>query len=85
MSDQELFTIDVCLKLPVQLADALKEVVVATGMSQEELITHYVIEGVAHAMPKVKRELFFSHTKEILKKHNVPADAVEEIVDKFVF
>jgi len=84
MSD-EMFNVDVCLKLPAELMEGLKDVVSATGMTQEELITLYVTEGISNAMPKVKRQLFFNRTKEILAKHNVPSNAVDEIVDKLTF
>jgi len=85
MSTKDLVTIEVCMKLPEELVEGLKDVVKATGMSQEELITHYVTEGVLSAMPKVKRKLFFNSTKEILKKHNIPDDAVDEIIEKFTY
>ena len=85
MSDQELSTIKVCMKLPDELMEGLKDVISATGMTQEELITFYVTEGISNAMPKVKRKLFFNRTKEVLSKHNVPADAVDEIIEKFTY
>ncbi|MCD6390198.1 MAG: hypothetical protein J7L69_12365 [Desulfobulbaceae bacterium] len=85
MSDNELFKINVCLKLPAELMEGLKDVASVSGMTQDELITLYVAEGISNAMPKVKRQLFFNRTKEILAKHNVPSSAVDEIVDKFTF
>jgi hypothetical protein len=85
MSEQELLKMEVCLKLPAELMQGLNDVIAATGMTQEELITHYVSEGIANAMPKVKRQLFFKRTQEILSKHNVPSDAVDEIIDKFTY
>ena len=85
MSNQDVVSIKSCINLPVELADELNDVARVSGMTQEELITHYVSEGVSNAMPKVKRKLFFNHTKEILKKHNIPNDAIDEIVKKFTY
>ncbi len=85
MSTQDLVTIETCIKLPAELAEELQEVVKASGRSQENLISQYVTEGISTAMPQVKRELFFSHTKKILQQHNISADVVDEIVDKFLY
>ncbi len=83
MSTQDSITIKVCITLPTELVEGLNDVVKATGLSQEDLITRYVTEGISSAMPGVKRKLFFNCTKEILRKHNIPDDVVDEIVEKF--
>lgn len=85
MNTQDLVTMEVSIKLPAELVEEMREVVRATGRSQEDLISQYVTEGISSAMPQVKRKLFFSHTKKILKKHNISDDVVDEIVDKFLY
>ena len=85
MSEIEMFSLDMCIKLPAELMRGLDEVIETTGKTQEELITQYVAEGIAKATPKVRRQLFLKHTKDILKKHNVPDEVADEIDEKFSY
>lgn len=85
MNTQDLVTMEVRIKLPAELAAEMEEVGKAAGKSREDLISQYVTEGISNAMPQVKRKLFFTHTKKILKKHNISDNVVDEIVDKFLY
>lgn len=85
MSEIKMFSLDVCIKLPAELKKGLDEVIEATGKTQEELITHYVEDGIAKAKPKVSRQLFLNRTRDILRKHNVPDEVVDEIGEKFSY
>jgi hypothetical protein len=49
------------------------------------LVAGYISNGIEHDMPGVHRKCFFHHVKEIMEKHNVPAEAIAEIDDKFSY
>jgi len=45
----------------------------------------FINEGINQATPEVRKKCFFNHVKEVLKKHNVSQEAIEEIKDKFTY
>ena len=78
-------TIGLTLQVPVHILDDLFEIAKTNGTDVHDIMLDYIREGVLEAMPMVKRSSFFSKTKEILQKNNVPAETVEEFVEKFTY
>ena len=80
-SDHEL--VDLTVRLSARMVAALHDTVTVKGIDLNTLIAGYVRTGLEHDLPEVHKKCFFTHAKEILKQHNVPEAAIEEIVDKF--
>ena len=78
-------TVDFNLKMPVELHDELKFVSNFCGRDQEYLINCYIANGLERIMSKIRMEKFLTHAKEVLSSHEVPEEAVEQIVEKFSF
>lgn len=80
-SDQSPIALTV--QLSAKMLAILHDTVAAKGVDLNTLIAGYISNGIEHDLPEVHRKCFFTHTREILKKHNVPTAAIDEIVDKF--
>lgn len=76
---------DLTVQLPVQVVDTLHDIVTVKGVDISTLVAGYIRNGIAHDLPEVHRKCFFHHVKEVLEKHNVPAEAIAEIDDKFSY
>jgi predicted transcriptional regulator len=81
--DQPL--VELTIKLPVELSDKLQDIASVEGTDLQLLIKRYLEEGILQSMPEVKRKSFFGHIKEIMRKHNVPPEVIDEIEDKFTY
>ncbi|MDD5758696.1 MAG: hypothetical protein PHI06_06395 [Desulfobulbaceae bacterium] len=73
------------IQLPAKLLDVLHDIVTEKGININTLISGYISNGVEHDLPVVHRKCFFNHVKEVLKKHNVPSEAITEIGEKFSY
>ena len=76
-------TVDFILKMPVELYEDLKFVSNFCGRDQEYLVNCYIANGLTRIMSKIRMEKFLAHAKEVLSNHDVPAETVEQIVEKF--
>ncbi len=73
------------ISFPVELMGDLKDIASHKNVDYQDLVISYLEEGVRQDLHKVKWCDFLSHTKELLKKHNVPPEAIDEIADKFTY
>ena len=73
------------ISLPVELMGHLKDIAAHKNVDYQDLVIGYTEEGVRLELQKVKWCDFISHAKELLHKHNVPAEAIDEIVNKFTY
>lgn len=76
-------TVDFNLKMPLELYEDLKFVSNFCGRDQEYLVNCYIANGLTRIMSKIKMEKFLTHAKELLTRHEVPEEVVEQIVEKF--
>jgi hypothetical protein len=73
------------MSLPVELVQNLKDIASNQNVDYQDLLIGYLEEGVNKNLHKVKWCDFVSHTKDLLKKHNVPPEAIDEIAAKFTY
>lgn len=73
------------LTIPVELNNYLQELASMANSDLEGLAVGFLEEGVHKAMPKLKKEHYFKHLREVLKKHNVPAETLDTLEDNFVY
>jgi len=77
--------VDLTIQLPANMVDTLHEIVTENNVDLSALISGYVSNGIEHDLPEVHKKCFLKHIKEVLKKHNVPSEAIDEIGDKFSY
>lgn len=73
------------LSIPLELKENLQELAVMAKKDLEGLAVGYLEEGVYEAMPKLKKERYFRHLREVLKKHDVPTETLDTLEDNFVY
>jgi len=78
-------TTTVTLEMPAELFENLKEVAIMDETDYQAIINCYVQQGLSNSMADVKRLQFEEHAKEILEKHGVHSNAVDEILGKIQF
>jgi hypothetical protein len=78
-------TTTVTLEMPIELVENLKEAATLDGTDYQTIINCYVQQGLNNSMTEVKRLQFEKHAKEILEKHGVHSNAVDEILSKIEF
>ncbi len=80
----ELTTI-ATISLPIDLMGHVKDIASHKNIDYQDLLIGYIEEGVRQELHKVKWCDFITHAKESLQKHNVPPEAIDEIVNKFTY
>jgi hypothetical protein len=78
-------TTTVTLEMPVLLVEKLKEAATLDGTDYQAIINCYVQQGLSNNMAEVKRLQFEEHAKEILEKHGVNSNVVDDILSKIQF
>ena len=71
--------------LPVELMTHIKDIAAHRKISDQELVAAYLKECADRDLQKVKWCDFVSQTKDLLHQHKVPAEAIDEIIDKFSY
>lgn len=71
--------------LPIELMKNLKDIAAHKKIDHQELVIGYLEEGVGRDLQKVKWCDFISHSKELMHKHNVPTEAIDEMINKFTY
>lgn len=78
-------TTTVTLEMPIELFKKLKKAATLDGTDYQAIINCYVQQGLSNSMAEVRRLQFEEHAKEILEKHGVHSNAVDEILSKIEF
>lgn len=76
---------DLTIQLPAKVVGILHEIATVKNVGINALISGYISNGIEHDQLEVNRKCFFDHVREVLEKHNVPAEAIAEIGDKFSY
>ena len=76
---------ELTIQLPADVVDKLHDIASVNDTDIQAIIGDYVNDGIHQSTPEVRKKCFFNHVKEVMKKHNVPQEAIEEIKDKFTY
>lgn len=76
---------EMTLSLPENLKDILEQAAAMEGTDLNAMIIQYLEQGVEVIMPKLKREKYFAHLREVMSEHNVPAEAIKTLEDNFEY
>jgi hypothetical protein len=69
--------------LPNEMMKNLNDIAADKKIDLQELVINYLEEGMVQDLQKVKWCDFICHAKELMHKHDVPDDAIQEVIDKF--
>lgn len=84
-SEKQQELTELTLTLPESLRDILEQAAAMEGTGLQEIIIRYLEQGVDQVMPKLKREKYFSHLREVMTEHNVPAETIKTLEDNFEY
>lgn len=76
---------ELSISLPVNLKEVLDQAAVMEGVDLQSLIIRYLEEGVEQIMPKLKREKYFNHLRQVMAEHNVPLETIKTLEDNFEY
>lgn len=76
---------EVTLRIPENLKDILEQAATLEGTDLQGLVIQYLEQGVEQIMPKIKREQYFAHLREVMEEHNVPAETIKTLEDNFEY
>lgn len=77
--------IEVTLRLPENLNDMLEQAAVLEGTDYQGMVIQYLEQGIEQIMPKLKREQYFAHLREVMEEHNVPVETIKTLEDNFEY
>jgi hypothetical protein len=75
----------VTLEMPVGLRKQLEEAAAVEGSDYREVLLCYARQGLAGSSAKLKREQFVEHAREVLTRHGVQTNVLDEIFSKFLY
>ncbi|MEW6594056.1 MAG: hypothetical protein AB1413_04205 [Thermodesulfobacteriota bacterium] len=78
-------TTPVTLEMPVGLLRQLEEAAAVEGGDYREVLLCYARQGLAGSSAKLKREQFVEHAREVLQRHGVQTNVLDEIFSKFLY
>lgn len=78
-------TTTITLKMPVGLFEQVKGTAVLEECDPSAIINCFVMEGLTSSRAAIKRMQFAEHAKEVLEKHGVHQQAIDEIYRKLLF
>jgi hypothetical protein len=75
----------ITLEIPANLLGQLQEAAALAGTDYRALLICYAREGLINSGAQLKRGLFVEHVRDVLKKHGVQINAIEEIFKKILY
>ena len=78
-------TTTVTLEMPVELFEHVKEAADMEGTEYPTIITCYIQQGLMNSKAEVKRLQFAEHAKEVMEKHRINANVIDEIFSRFLY
>lgn len=75
----------ITVTIPVDLLEQLRKAAALEGTDQQSLLICYARQGLIDSGAQLKRGQFVERTREVLEKHGVQTDVIEEIFSKFLY
>ena len=75
----------ITMEIPVNLLDQLQEAAALAGTDYRALLICYAREGLINSGAQLKRGLFVEHVRDVLEKHGVKTNAIEDIFKKILY
>jgi hypothetical protein len=75
----------VTVEIPDDLLGQLREAAAVAGTDYQSLLLCYARQGLINSGAQLKRGQFVEHVKEVLEKHGVQTNVIEEIFSKFLY
>ncbi len=75
----------VTVAIPADLLEQLQEAATVAGTDYQSLLLCYARQGLINSGAQLKRGQFVEHVKEVLEKHGVQTNVIEEIFSKFLY
>lgn len=78
-------TTTISLEMPASLFEQVKETAILEESNPSTIINCLVQEGLSNSRAVIKRMQFAEHAKDILEKHGIHQQAINEIYRKLLF
>lgn len=75
----------ITLEIPAELLGQLEEAASVAGTDPQSLLICYARQGLIDSGSQLKRGKFMEHVREVLAKHGVQPNAIEEAFSKFPY
>lgn len=75
----------ITLEIPADLLDRLQEAAALAGADYRALLLCYAGEDLLNNGAQRKRGQFVEHVRDVLEKHGVQTNAIEEIFKKILY
>lgn len=75
----------ITMEIPATLLDQLQEAATLAGTDYRDLLICYAREGLINSGAQLKRGQFVEHVRDVLEKHGVKTNAIEEIFKKILY
>lgn len=75
----------ITVTIPVDLLEQLRKAAALEGTDQQSLLICYARQGLIDSGAQLKRGQFVERAREVLEKHGVQTDVIEEIFSKFLY
>lgn len=78
-------TTAITVEIPADLLGQLREAAAVAETDYQSLLLCYARQGLINSGTQLKRGQFVEHVKEVLEKHGVQTNVIEEIFSKFLY
>ncbi|EKD40658.1 MAG: hypothetical protein ACD_74C00271G0002 [uncultured bacterium] len=75
----------ITMEIPANLLGQLQEAAALAGTDYRALLICYAREGLINSGAQLKRGQFVEHVRDVLEKHGIKANAIEEIFKKILY
>ena len=75
----------ITVTIPVDLLEQLRKAAALEGTDYQSLLICYARQGLIDSGAQLKRGQFVERAREVLEKHGVQTDVIEEIFSKFLY
>jgi len=75
----------ITMEIPATLLGQLQEAAALAGTDYRALLVCYAREGLINSGAQLKRGQFVEHVRDVLEKHGVQTNAIEEIFKKILY
>ncbi len=78
-------TTAITVDIPADLLEQLREAAAVAKTDYQSLLLCYARQGLINSGAQLKRGQFVEHVKDVLEKHGVQTNVIEEIFSKFLY
>lgn len=78
-------TTAVFLEMPTEFLEDVKEMAALEEVEYQNIINYYIQQGLMNSKAERKRLQFAEKAKQILEKHNVHENVIDEISNMFLY